>query len=87
MADFPDALEGQAPYGSRCRFRDAVELGPDGLQAVSEMEFMVRIVARYNAVGSGFGALFREATVPEDACYVEVGYHATTDKLKCCCLS
>ncbi len=87
LADFPDAIEGQAPCGSRCRFHDAAELGPDGLQAAIEMEFMVRLVARYNVEGSGFGALFLEFTTPGIACYVEVGYHAATDKLKCCFLS
>ncbi len=87
LADFPDAIEGQAPGGSHCRFRGAADLGPDGLKAAIEMEFMVRLVARYNVEGSGFGALFLECTTPGITCYVEVGYHATTDKLKCCFLS
>ena len=76
-----------SPCGSRCRFHAATELGPDGLKAAIEMEFMVRLVARYNVGGCGFGALFLEFTAPEDACYVEVGYHATKDKLKFCFLS
>ena len=51
------------------------------------MEFMVRLVARYNGEVSGFGALFLEFTTPGIACYVEVGDHAATDKLKYCILS
>ena len=69
-----------SPCGSRCRFHDAAELGPDGLKAAIVMEFMVRLVARHNIEGSGFGALFLEFTTPGIACYVEVGYHAATEK-------